>query len=548
MVRGPRRPSIGCGLRYFRRLGRKIPIPTSRTDLSATAALNSPSGSDSPTEGDNQIRALASFIRQNYDDILDVRSDLGTTATAAAGATLVGFIQSGTGAVGRTAQAKMRDIVSVKDFGAVGDGSTDDLTAFENAIASLPGGGVILIPEDRVYRITDSIALHSGLTLRGGSNVDPYYGTKNGNESPAFIFQATANTPIFTVGSGVCDVTIEGLALSSISSPVAYSAPTSGKHGIKMEGSRPNSSYRITIREVTFYNFDRAISVVGVDTGAGVDWQIDDVLVERCAFFNNQTGVYFNTTNADAWKFQNCTWTIWTNGEAIHCVRSGYIEADTCYWIPAETSAGVFATGNAGVLLGDYPDNFRMVNCQAESIDYFLHVDTSTGFENNYNQIQLIGCIVEAECLIERQSKIVSVSSRYTEDVTCSGDDVEVHSFADSWLPTTKKFVMSGLRPRLFVSPGSTQTSGSVSANNATATTAFTLPASAGVYKVYAYIANVGSLYQSVADLVCDGTTLLRIDGVNGANLTITVSGRNVQVTQSSGVTQSVAYQWLRIG
>ena len=40
------------------------------------------------------------------------------------------FLQAGTGAVARTAQAKMRDVVSVKDFGAVGDGVTDDSAAF----------------------------------------------------------------------------------------------------------------------------------------------------------------------------------------------------------------------------------------------------------------------------------------------------------------------------------------------------------------------------------------------------------------------------------
>lgn len=43
------------------------------------------------------------------------------------------FIQAGTGAVPRGAQNKMRDIVNVKDFGAIGDGVADDLAAFQNA-------------------------------------------------------------------------------------------------------------------------------------------------------------------------------------------------------------------------------------------------------------------------------------------------------------------------------------------------------------------------------------------------------------------------------
>lgn len=45
-----------------------MPIPSVVTDLSATAASNSPAGSDPPTEGDNHIRALASIIRQEYND------------------------------------------------------------------------------------------------------------------------------------------------------------------------------------------------------------------------------------------------------------------------------------------------------------------------------------------------------------------------------------------------------------------------------------------------------------------------------------------------
>ena len=62
--------------------------------------------------------------------------------------TLPAFLPSGTGAVIRTNQSKLRDTVSVKDFGAIGNGVTDDQPAFAAAFASLDTstGGKLLVP------------------------------------------------------------------------------------------------------------------------------------------------------------------------------------------------------------------------------------------------------------------------------------------------------------------------------------------------------------------------------------------------------------------
>lgn len=74
------------------------------------------------------------------------------------GSNLAGFLQSGTGAVATTVQTKLRETVSVKDFGAVGDGVTDDTAAFTNAVAALSStGGVIFVPDATGYKITSSI-------------------------------------------------------------------------------------------------------------------------------------------------------------------------------------------------------------------------------------------------------------------------------------------------------------------------------------------------------------------------------------------------------
>lgn len=61
------------------------------------------------------------------------------------------FLQSGTGATTRTVESKLKDVVSVKDFGAVGDGVTDDTDKFSNAISALPTNGGTLYVQSGNY-------------------------------------------------------------------------------------------------------------------------------------------------------------------------------------------------------------------------------------------------------------------------------------------------------------------------------------------------------------------------------------------------------------
>lgn len=87
-----------------------------------------------------------------------------TSAATTISSALVEFVQAGAGAVARTVQSKLRDTVSVKDFGAVGDGVTDDTAAIVAAVAA--ANGTVLFPAG-TYRVTSTITITKSLQIVG---------------------------------------------------------------------------------------------------------------------------------------------------------------------------------------------------------------------------------------------------------------------------------------------------------------------------------------------------------------------------------------------
>lgn len=109
----------------------------------------------------------------------------------------ISHIAAGSGAVSTTVQAKLREIVSVKDFGAVGDGITDDTAAIQAAIDANEGGiyfppGTYLIgstinfPIRSVYATNQSWVTGQNAVIQAGFNgplfagsLSPYQRTSN---------------------------------------------------------------------------------------------------------------------------------------------------------------------------------------------------------------------------------------------------------------------------------------------------------------------------------------------------------------------------------
>jgi hypothetical protein len=71
------------------------------------------------------------------------------------------FTAAGSGAVPRTIQSKLRDMVSVYDFGAVGDGVTDDSAAIQAAADALQAanGGTLVVPPGNYYLAANTVTI-----------------------------------------------------------------------------------------------------------------------------------------------------------------------------------------------------------------------------------------------------------------------------------------------------------------------------------------------------------------------------------------------------
>lgn len=159
-------------------------VPVSTADSKAVSAATRASVADSKavsTSTNTSVADSKAISVSSNTSIADSKAvSLDTALIIPAVNNLPGFIQPLTGAVIRTANRKMADIITPQDFGAVADWNgttgTDNHAAFTAMLAALPHdsgtnrasrGGRIVIPNGRYY-LSQTLVIEKQVTIEGG--------------------------------------------------------------------------------------------------------------------------------------------------------------------------------------------------------------------------------------------------------------------------------------------------------------------------------------------------------------------------------------------
>jgi hypothetical protein len=187
------------------------------------------------------------------------------------------FAHNATGAVSRALQDKLRDRVSVKDFGATGNGVTDDSAAVQaavNYVESL-GGGHVYLPAGTYLFSANGISVQHDTIISG----DVSYGTIinwNGT-GPAFYYHPTgAFNPGFHA--------IENLSISGGSNSASQGIEISDTFGFRLEN----------------------ISISGFANGEGLilrntNWWTEGTVLQNVRLGNNLRSLVFRRDSANTW-------------------------------------------------------------------------------------------------------------------------------------------------------------------------------------------------------------------------------------------------------
>lgn len=307
---------------------------------------------------DIQVPTIATVTPASGDTVLGVQAgavkrfpagpSFGQLA-ADAGASLVGFVHSGEGAIPRTTQARLREaFFSVCDYGAVGDGVTDDTLSIRAAITAAGVRGTVLFPSGKTFLISGAINPLEGQTLWG-------YGSALKRSAEVKAATSTA------IGTG--------------SSPTAITV---------VDGSFFSVGMDVTVYSGSSYDpqTHRVLSVVGnvvtVGTNFTVAFPSGGTLITAFPMISGAANrVSVLGLELDGNRSANTSLAKWEVHAAVR-LASDYGLVEACY-LHDEVCEGVYAGGAAISVVGN-----TIVNCGGNGI----HFSGCAGAEASGNYIK----------------------------------------------------------------------------------------------------------------------------------------------------------------
>lgn len=220
-------------------------------------------------------------------------------------ASAIPFQQSGTGSVARMVQDKLRDRVSVKDFGAKGDGATNDTAAIQDAIAAALAGDRELFFPSGTY-LCDPITItvsdyFQHLALRGEGPLSTVLKKRTGSGTGPLITLGAADATLFISGILVAEMALHANSAAETTGPLvlAYDLVRSYFVNVVFE----NGYTGLELAGGIFVSFDgcrwdsfgfRGLDIHGFDSLAG-GGAPNAIVLRACAITNcGEQGVQFN--------------------------------------------------------------------------------------------------------------------------------------------------------------------------------------------------------------------------------------------------------------
>lgn len=240
------------------------------------------------------------WTNDNIPAINDI-ADLANSSDPTKGDALVGFRQSNAGgnlagSVGSTVHKKLQEIINVRDFGAVGDNTTNDSAAFQAAVTALANteSGVINVPPGTYY-IATPVALASNVRIQGsGIGMTTLRCAKRtSSNANSFLSQA-----VFTA-SGIDNISIYDIAFDGdVSSPL--NSDNLDPQGLLSFDTTTN----ITVERCTFTKFFASVPVGYVYSDA--TYELGAIFMYDCSYINAKDCEYLSPTYGNLSMILDC--------------------------------------------------------------------------------------------------------------------------------------------------------------------------------------------------------------------------------------------------